>query len=133
MKKSLSVLLAACLIFGVCHCMAFAQQEADDNQSWGDLGNGVYWRYDGPSNTLIISGSGPMPDVELEWDRDYNEYRLINIDKIEIGKGITHIGDFAFTNFYHEQFRRRFSGEENYAAVGPGTWVKPFGDINGAK
>lgn len=69
----------------------FAEEKAPVS---GKCGSSVSWRYDKGSGTLKITGSGAMDDfneLNAPW-RTYQE----EIRSIEIGSGVTSIGNYAF-------------------------------------
>ena len=89
-KLNISKLLTAVLALLLVLSSALSVAAADFS---GNCNDGISWTLQG--GHLKISGTGPMPD--------YSETRLPpwygyaeNILYIEIGNGITHIGDFAF-------------------------------------
>ena len=62
----------------------------------GKCGDDAYW-YLGSDGTLSIVGSGALYDFEIDrspWKAASNDYKKIK--RIEIGSGITQIGEFAF-------------------------------------
>lgn len=60
--------------------------------------SGPMWEYDSSTQTLTISGEGDMPDFNISNISEENPWWNYNysIEKIVIGQGITHIGDWAF-------------------------------------
>ena len=95
-KRIISILLAACLIFGLLPVGVFAA-----NATSGSCGKNATWSYNTATKTLSISGSGDMTDYETDpamgientppWDayREEMEHAVIN-------SGITSIGSEAF-------------------------------------
>ena len=68
----------------------------------GSCGENVRYKYNGITDTLVISGEGPMADYDDPYDF-YNEnknetpfHELYNIKKVIIEEGITYIGKNAF-------------------------------------
>jgi len=85
-SKLMTAVLALLLVLSSALCVAAADFS-------GNCNDGISWTLQG--GHLKISGTGPMPN--------YSENRLPpwygyaeNILSIEIGNGITHVGDFAF-------------------------------------
>lgn len=82
----------------------------------GECGEKVYWKLD-QNGILKITGTGPMKDYPSRissnhwrslkestapWCKEtWDEDRLSKVEKIKISDGITHIGDWAFTNCYN--------------------------------
>ena len=66
----------------------------------GDFDSGVYWEFN--DGALYIGGTGAMPDFtdrdpyEAPWIERKNE-----ITSVDIGSGVTNIGDFAFSGCQH--------------------------------
>ena len=66
----------------------------------GDFDSGVYWEFN--DGALHIGGTGAMPDFtdrdpyEAPWIERKNE-----ITSVDIGSGVTNIGDFAFSGCQH--------------------------------
>ena len=61
-------------------------------KSQGTCGTGVFWSYDSETKILEISGNGAMKDGIAPWDANSMEIEIINI-----GKGVTAIGSSAFS------------------------------------
>ena len=66
----------------------------------GKCGEKAYWNFAPDTGLLTISGSGAMYDYESEMDMPWSAYRQYEIKKVVVGKGITHIGNNAFTTCY---------------------------------
>ena len=66
----------------------------------GDFDSGVYWEFN--DGALYIGGTGAMPDFT---DRDPHEAPWIErkneITSVDIGSGVTNIGDYAFSGCQH--------------------------------
>ena len=106
-KRILSVTAAAALLF----CSppqnnAFLQHAsfspvltASAAETSGKCGDNVRWAYDEATNTLTLSGTGPMYDFEPIFEPlvpiPWSGFST-NIKKIVIGGGITTIGNKAF-------------------------------------
>ncbi len=66
----------------------------------GDFDSGVYWEFN--DGALYIGGTGAMPDFtdrdpyEAPWIERKNE-----ITSVDIGSGVTNIGDYAFSGYQH--------------------------------
>lgn len=67
--------------------------KAVENGAFGTCGD-LTWKLDG--GVLTISGKGDMPAME-EYDAPWEDYRD-RIQKVVIEKGVTSIGDYAFSN-----------------------------------
>ena len=103
MKKILSVLLAAIMIFGTIALgisnvdwADFAVKASAEDSTSGTCGENLTWVYDDFSKTLTISGTGEMYDYEedsYQW-----EYTM---EKVVIEEGVTSIGDYAFYYYGH--------------------------------
>ena len=68
----------------------------DDSGVSGD----VNWSYDASTYTLSFSGEGRMADYTEDNRAPWYKY-LDYIYKINLGEGITYIGDYAFYNLYY--------------------------------
>lgn len=90
--KALSVLLSLALMLGLMPGMSLPAY-ADSS---GSLGGNLTWQLSG--NTLTISGSGAMPDYSSLPDRPWNS-SCSSIQTVNIGNGVTSIGNFAFNGF----------------------------------
>lgn len=94
MKQLISILLSALILISVFAVPAFAADTqnsptCDDYINWYCSGTGLY-----------ISGRGPMPDYKLSGEQaaPWAEYSDI-IEKVDIGDGLTTIGECAFNYF----------------------------------
>ena len=74
-------------------CMAFASAEEVDSGTFGVDGDNLTWTLDS-EGTLIISGTGRMPEFEWNGMPWYNDLDLIT--SVQIGNGVTNIGYNAF-------------------------------------
>ncbi len=97
-KRLIPVLLLLCI------CLMLLPVKAEAATS-GSCGNGVYFSFSESTGLLKIYGSGDM------WDFQYNygyssapwwEY-VANIKKIEIGSGVTRIGNTAFNGCWNAE------------------------------
>ncbi len=57
-------------------------------------GKDVRWAFDAATGTLTIIGTGDMTNTNAPWNG------LVGVKSIEIGDGVTSIGDGAFTRFH---------------------------------
>lgn len=96
-KKIILLFLSALLICSALPVTVFAVSE-------GKCGDSLFWSFDSETGTLTISGSGDMYDYgsgneprRTPW-YDYEE----KIKHINIGEGVTSVGDFAFRGVYFE-------------------------------
>ncbi|MCM1544313.1 MAG: leucine-rich repeat domain-containing protein [Ruminococcus sp.] len=109
MKKFLSVLLAAIMLFCIMPTSAFASDDYGNVIASGTCGadpnpESVTWtRYD--SGTLVFSGNGAMRDF-FRFDQNYCEYKNIDYNNQEVDTnrviikdGITYIGENSFSDF----------------------------------
>ncbi len=90
MKKAVSLILAALMLFSVLPVFASAQVLTGE---WGD---NIVWTFDEASGTLTLSGSGEMKHADFEdnippW-REFGR----SLKKVIIEEGITSVGDFVF-------------------------------------
>ncbi|MBQ9552276.1 MAG: leucine-rich repeat protein [Clostridia bacterium] len=113
-KKALSILLCAALLFGAAPLNGFVGLELPSlsslfawiahaaDQTSGTCGENLTWVYDPNTFTLTISGTGAMDDysyVSLDnslvttapWKPYYN-----TMETVVINSGVTHIGNYAF-------------------------------------
>ena len=82
----------------------------------GVTGN-LHWKLTS-NGALTLNGSGPMPDYSVEDPAPWFAVRS-EIQSIEIGEGVTSIGDYAF----HLQY-------SNLTTITIAASVKKFGDLN---
>lgn len=87
MCKLLTVLL---LVGCLAMCVLYAGAEGLN----GTCGENAHWEIDNESQTLIISGTGPMQDFTENF-APWREFRS-KFNKIEIREGITRIGNYSF-------------------------------------
>ena len=83
-RRIVSAGLALCLALALLPTGAWA---ADETGTWGDL----TWSYNGTTGLLTISGSGVIPDADVE-----QPPYPYNIKSVVIGSGVTGIGQGAF-------------------------------------
>ncbi len=96
MKKVISVLLAAIMIFSM---VAFSVSGTEAATS-GACGENVTWSYDESTKTLTISGNGKMSDYEADMAYTYPWVKQREkTEKVVIGNGVTSIGDYSFYDF----------------------------------
>lgn len=123
MKKRLcSILLGLCLVLTMLPTMALAADGGDGTQAnpWNISAEGegnnvtayLEQNDDGPTYTLVISGSGAMKDFKFSspsgyWTSDAPWHSKLSVDSstnrypitaLKIGDGITHIGSAAFAS-----------------------------------
>ena len=89
MKKTISILLAVCLILVSAPFAAFAAVDA--NGTTGDC----VWSFTAADNTLTVSGSGAMANYYPVSRQPWANFRG-DIHYVVISDGVTHIGDGAF-------------------------------------
>lgn len=74
--------------------MAYAA-EAKPNK----VADNIYWEVSG--DTLRVFGQGAIPDFDMEKSRQWRNPKVWhNINVIEVGEGITSIGEHAFSNYF---------------------------------
>ena len=64
--------------------------------SYGMLENGMQWSFS--NGVLTVSGEGPMPDFERNWDAPWYSFKEY-VTGVEILEGVTSVGDNAFVAF----------------------------------
>lgn len=64
--------------------------------SYGMLENGLQWSF--ADGVLTVSGEGPMPDFERNWDAPWYSFKEY-VTGVEILEGVTSVGDNAFVAF----------------------------------
>ncbi|MBQ6347836.1 MAG: leucine-rich repeat protein, partial [Clostridia bacterium] len=64
--------------------------------SYGMLENGMQWSF--ADGVLTVSGEGPMPDFERNWDAPWYSFKEY-VTGVEILEGVTSVGDNAFVAF----------------------------------
>ena len=89
MKKAISILLAAAMLF----CAAGAAI-AEDGLS-GQCGENVFWSYDADSGVLSVYGSGDMFNYDDDRDVPWYSFRE-DVTGIDIAPGVTSVGDNTF-------------------------------------
>lgn len=95
MKRFFSIILSLALLISLCPLPLFAN-------AWGMegvCGDNVRFVYDTPSQTLTISGTGPMYDYSEENVPPWVGQQK-SISKCIIESGVTRIGDWAFGGSY---------------------------------
>ncbi len=92
MKKLLSVVLSILLTITILPTTIFMVSAATS----GTCGEDLTWEFDDATGILSISGTGKMEDFLYSLSPWYS-YRS-SIQEIAFGKGITYIGEYAFTD-----------------------------------
>ncbi len=104
-KRTLSLLLALCMVLQLCSSMAFATELESDVTFpiSGKCGMSLTWTLDA-DGTMTISGSGAMFEYSFDEDNEEIPYRETpwlelseDIRKIVIEEGVTSIGSYAFS------------------------------------
>ena len=62
----------------------------------GSGGSSINWKYETATRTLTLTGYGRIPDYSTAHPAPW-AVRQREIEKIEIGSGVTIVGDYAFT------------------------------------
>lgn len=99
-RKSYWLLPLMCLLlFLICRPM-----QAEAESTLIQCGDNVYAEFDSDTGVMTISGTGAMWDGDA-FDEEYyyrdrygQKYPKANIYIVEIGNGITYIGNYAFMN-----------------------------------
>ena len=97
-KRLIPVLLLLCI------CMMLIPVKAEAATS-GICGNGVYFSFNESTGLLSIYGSGDMWDFQYNYgysDTPWKDY-IATIKKIEIGSGVTRIGNTAFNGCWNAE------------------------------
>ncbi len=89
-RRLLTLFLAVCLCFTMIAVPVFAAETS------GSCGSGVNWSYDAQSGTLSITGSGAVQNYETLTSIPWKTY-CPDIKTVEIGEGITRIGNYSLT------------------------------------
>ena len=115
MKKALLTVLGVLILVCILTFTAFAENTSGvlDSGECGADGDNVTWTLykDGE---LVISGEGEMMNFGFHcapWYESYSD----DIKKVVVEKGVTSIGDNAFTNFYYTTV---FKIAESVASIG---------------
>ena len=112
--RLVSALLALAMLFVMMPVGAFADNVSPKSGNCGAKGNNITWKVeqngdtanDGEQGwTLTLTGNGAMADYNTfdsshqpPWDWAHNE-----ITQVIIHKGVTHIGDYAFSGIFNPQ------------------------------
>ena len=94
-KRILSLLLVLVMLLGMLPTVALAAE--DETPTSGSCGENVTWSYDADTQTLTISGTGPMTDYDSDTP-EFGEYSEVVC--ISVKEGITSIGNSAFDNVF---------------------------------
>ncbi len=96
MKRFAAVIFA--LVIAVCTCtLSYAAEQAYSGYC-GAQGDNITWELDADGKTLRISGTGAMADYSFDYyDRAPWYFAGETITSIEIEKGVTEIGAYAFS------------------------------------
>ncbi len=90
-KRLLSILLVVCML---CSVLPMGLASASDMSPSGKSGDGLTWEVNLDSGELVISGTGPMQDYDME-PAPWYEYAE-NIKTVRIMEGVTSVGSWAF-------------------------------------
>lgn len=93
MKRMYRRLGAALLALAMMLAMAPALAAEETR---GSCGENVTWEYQAATKTLKLTGSGPMQDYTEQNFTPWKPFAA-QIERLDIGEGITSIGDYAFT------------------------------------
>lgn len=92
----LSSLVALCLVALLCLSACATQKTPKAADAKGTIeGTDIKWEYTSSSNTLELEGTGEIPSFENSASMPWID-TIPSIKKLEIGEGITKIGDFSF-------------------------------------
>ncbi|MBQ9521358.1 MAG: leucine-rich repeat protein [Oscillospiraceae bacterium] len=92
-RRFLSFSLAVCMIFTLFPVRTRATVYE------GDCGAAVRWTFDDETGVLSITGTGDMDDYTSGYNTPWTDYRS-SITSVQIGEGVTHVGDYAFQQCY---------------------------------
>ena len=91
-----SALVALCLAAVLCLAACGTQKTPKAADAEGTIeGTDIKWEYTSASNTLEISGKGEIPSFENAASVPWAD-AVPSIKNLEVGEGITKIGDFSF-------------------------------------
>ena len=91
MRRLIIILSGLLLTAGVAFC---------GNKTEGSCGKGVKWKLDEATGVLTIYGQGEMKDYGIYPDAKHSPwYGSVDIKKIIVEEGVTHIGKYAFANW----------------------------------
>ena len=79
--------------------LPYGSSSADPSGNCGISGSNVTWSYNTTTYVLTISGSGQMTNYDENYETPWDSYRDY-IKTINIGSGVTSIGDCAFGYLY---------------------------------
>ena len=90
-----------------------------ENPYKGTTSNGLVWSYDKDACKLSISGSGAMDNWTSSTlsSRPWNSY-MSSVKHIEIGKGITSVGNYAFYSGQYESKLKNISIPSSVTSIG---------------
>lgn len=93
MKKLISLIIASAMLLAMVTVPAFAATD-------GSLGENVTYHYDTATTVLTVSGSGPMTDyASVRVCPIWSDTTIRNnVTEIVIEDGITHVGNYCFSN-----------------------------------
>ena len=92
MKRTVSFLLSLVMIIGVMST-GFSAFAADETS--GSFGDGLTWNFNSLTDTLSVSGTGSMGSFSSQEEIPWNQF-LDKIEIVELGNGVTDVGDLAF-------------------------------------
>lgn len=93
MKRRLPIILSILLMI-MLYTFASSNKVYASDLASGNCGDNVTWRMDA-SGTLIISGNGPMWDMNLNQEVPWYHY-ISQMNAVRIEEGVTHVGDRMF-------------------------------------
>lgn len=97
MKKWFSALLTIALVAVIATALPLAAQATEYTGTCGADGDNISWYLDTANGVLQLTGSGAMADyVSASSNRNPFYARRNNITSIEIGEGITYLGNYGF-------------------------------------
>ncbi len=94
LKAALAVILILTMVVAFASCSGSSVADAE-SASGTISGTSISWSYDKNTKTLTLSGSGPIPDFNASTSVPWYDARH-SVVKLEIGNGITDIGNYAF-------------------------------------
>lgn len=104
--------LMLCVLLLLTACGTSAASVSDQN---GNCGDGMSYEYNATTKKLTITGEGNMKDYASASEVPWHAYRT-QIEKIAIGEGVKHIGDYAF--YYCTSLKEVGIGSSALASIG---------------
>lgn len=97
-KQILSSFLVAVMLVGILPAVGVSVTASAATYS-GSYGSYATWKLDSETGTLVISGSGALPNSS--WDSYSGSADSSQVKYVVIEEGITSVGSYAFEEFYN--------------------------------